>query len=239
MAVLVLAYYLLWMKFGGVPKVRHLLPVIPLLLICLAVLGIKAGGTAMRAPMFLATALSLLINFGAHALFSLPYMKFHLAGQDRDAFLADHLRGYPAVMAVNALPDATHVYVWDRQLQYHIRPPTFFAAPYTQKLIDSGAGTVEPERFLAQLRAQKISHLMETVNFYPETAGTVEAAIRMLAERACLSRIRTVPYPHFRSRTLRIHGASPQSIDIWRLNADCGLGNQRRGQIGKDLSVVQ
>ncbi len=219
--VLLLAYYLLWMKFGEIPKVRHLLPMIPPLLTCLTVAALAGDQAAVRRPMALAAVLSLAVNFAAHGLFSKAYLAHSFSGKSRETFLTENLVGYPVVPLVNALRDVSRVYVWDRQLQYYIRPPTFFAAPYTQALIDGRDGHVEPHRFYRQLRGQGISHLVMRDIVEKAELKTVYGAMPILASWGCLSLEKSVAYVRYSSRTLKSLWKNKEMLNVWRVASSC------------------
>ncbi|HEC90352.1 MAG TPA: hypothetical protein ENI55_01665 [Alphaproteobacteria bacterium] len=237
-SVAVVVFYLLWIKFGAIPKPRHLLPIIPALLIPLQVAAQKGfAGPGGRRALVLAGVLSLAVNFAAQGLFSKAYLEYFFSGRNSDAFLSENLRGYPVVPVVNATPDVRRLYIWERQLQYYIKAPTFFSAPYSQALIDARDGRVTPDRFYAQLKAQKISHLL--LPEYDKATGiekdTINTAVADLASRNCLERLSSTPYSLFGSRTLKSPNTKTGNMILWRLMPDCppsGTTDKKNGRGG-------
>jgi len=222
-AVAVIAFYLLWMQFGGIQKPRHLLPIIPALMICLHVAAVRGNFSVAAKPVALAGLLSLSINFAAHGLFSKNYLAHFFSGARAESFLEQNLRGFPVVSAVNAVPDVTFLYIWERQIQFYLKAPTFFSAPYSQALIDSRGGRVLPEKFYSQLRAQGISHLLLPQSQEDSDAKTVMTAAAKLSDRRCLSLIAKYPYSLFGSRTLKSTTLSIGHMYLWKVIPGCPL----------------
>ncbi len=222
-AVLVFGQYLMWMKFGVIPKVRHVLPVIPPLLLCLTVAATSQTVRWARRPMALAVMLSLAVNFAAHGLFSREYLKHVLSGESREAFLTRNVFAYPIVPAINALTDATGVFIWSRQLQFYIRPRVFFAAPLMQVMIDTRYGRMVPETFLEQLKRQGISHLaLNREDGVPEPGSLMES-VRTLRDGGCLALVESVDFERFSSRSLKSLSKQSATAEIWRIDYGCGV----------------
>ena len=158
-AIVVILFYTLLMTFGSLPKVRHLLPFVPAILLCLVVTSISCSLPSVRNVLAGGFAIALILNLFAHFMFSRPYLIYHFQGKDREQFLSDNLLAYAGVKEVNRHSDITRLYIWDRHLSYYINPPTFFAAPFDQILIDSRIGHVVPVKFFNQLKE---------IGFYPE-----------------------------------------------------------------------
>ncbi len=219
----VLFFYVLWLNFGGIPKVRHLLPVVPGLMACLLVAAHAFATRFGAKAAFAALALSLILQLGVLGIFSKTYAAYHFGGTDRDAFLADNVRGYAGAKALNALADVGRVYVWERQLTYYLKPPSFFAAPFDQVTIDGRPGYVTPGRFYRQLRAAGITHLLVQEYSGDMKTKDVGLAIVGLAEAGCLAKVETVPVRFFASRTLKTMNTRDLDMLIWRVQDACPL----------------
>lgn len=221
-AIIVILFYTLLMTFGSLPKVRHLLPFVPAILLCLVVTSISCSLPSVRNVLAGGFAIALILNLFAHFMFSRPYLIYHFQGKDREQFLSDNLLAYAGVKEVNRHSDITRLYIWDRHLSYYINPPTFFAAPFDQILIDSRIGHVVPVKFFHQLKKQKISHLLLRSSGRSLPKSVVSAAVE-LSKADCLELINRIDYQRFSSRTLKINSGPHQSLDLWKLMPKCSV----------------
>jgi hypothetical protein len=217
--VVIVLYYFLWLHFGGVPKVRHLLPVLPLILMGVTILA-RAGltsGLADRStfPLALALAASLAINFAAFGFYSLPYVKYAADGFPSGKFLRERLNGYPAAAALNRMPAVKKVLITYRGFLYYIDPPSLFVFPHVQKQIRVAPGKVDPSQFWNEVKRAGITHILTdrpvSMSFGPKS---VESAIRFLEEHGCLTRLRRIELPWHQSRTLHSLQSSSRAFEI-------------------------
>ena len=136
-AVLIGTFYLLWINFGVIPKVRHLLPISAPLLLCLLVAAVRGGGTVVLRPLALAFVLTLAVQTAAQGLFARSYIKRLVAGEERNAFLARVVTDYAPVPWINSNPDIDKLLLFDRQLRYYVRVPWASAHPQHRTCIHS------------------------------------------------------------------------------------------------------
>ena len=220
-AVLIVVFYVLWAKFGGVPKVRHLLPVMAPLMLLLVVSAVRVGGMAVARPMVAAAGLTLILQIAAQGLFTKTYVHRWLAGEGRDAFLLRVLGDdYAPVIWINANADSIkRLLLFERHWLYYVRVPTYFVHPITVAAIETRDGRMEADRFLVQTRALGVSHIMDN---YPDGAppGSFTHTMFELRDRGCLALEKTFQIHRFTSRTLRTR--SPEAIRkaIWRLSPE-------------------
>lgn len=220
-AVMIGVFYLLWIQYGVIPKVRHILPVLPAILLCMTVAGVASWGRVGLRPLGLAMLLSLGVNYGAHGLYSKEYLRYLATGMDSEVFLERNLFGYDLAKAINAVPDVSAVYIEERHLQYYVKARTFFSAAGKQMMIDNREGHIDPNRLATQLKQQNISHLaVHHADQPPEPRG-LRAAVRALSAKGCLIHVETVDYNRYLSRTLKNLTLLRSRADIWRLNANC------------------
>ena len=218
-AVLALAYYLIWMSAGMAPKVRHLLPAVPALVL---VVGVAAHRYRPgRAALALAAGLSVAIGLLGQAVFAKLPIQYVLSKQTRAAFLERSVVGYPLVAPLNALPDGSHIYLWDRQIRGLLRHKTFFAGPQFQTLIDARQGYMEPDTFFRQITAQGITHIALRLSDHPRPKSHL-SVLAALQSRGCVLPLQQVRYPRFQSRTLRTRqGERDYTAQIWSVRPDC------------------
>ncbi|HER26751.1 MAG TPA: hypothetical protein ENI69_06545, partial [Rhodospirillales bacterium] len=222
-ALMAVLFYGLWLAFGGIPKVRHLLPILPVFLVCLALAAHKAvdAWPRLRHATTLAMVLSLAVNIAVVGFFARPYIAFALGGFDRNGFLENNVNGYPAVAWLNEQPDIGKVLLTYRAFRFHLRPDNFYAFPGVQKQIEARPGRVEPALLWRQMKELSISHILTdrpvSMSLGPKSMDT---AIRELAGNDCLVRLKEIQTPWRTSRTLATLGGGQLWFDVWRLNLE-------------------
>ncbi|MBT3553116.1 MAG: hypothetical protein HOO19_13920 [Rhodospirillaceae bacterium] len=223
-ALLIFVFYVLWFNFGVIPKIRHILPIIPLLLLCAGVAAASQYTKKYRGAAALAVLLSLAVNFGAHVLFSVEFIRHMVSGETDDSFLDRNVFAYPVVRKINANKDIKGILVWDRQLQYYIKAKSFFVASYAQILIDTRPGRINPKTLFEQLKMQGLSHLaLNTPKSGIGEPGTLLAAVQKLELAGCVVLEEIIPYTRFGSRTLKNLNVSSAQSNIWAVQPQCNL----------------
>jgi hypothetical protein len=224
-ALMVILFYLLWLGFGGVPKVRHLLPILPVVLLCMSVGLLKTirAWPDLCFPISAAMVICLGINLSVVGLFSRPYLAHAVSGFDREVFLNNNINGYPAVAWLNQQNEIVKVLLTYRAYRYHVRPASFYAFPGVQKLIEARVGRVSAGAFWKQMRVLKISHILtDRPTSMSFGKASIDAAIKDLAKAGCLDRMKEIKTPWRISRTLLSLGSRQLQFDVWRLNSvDC------------------
>ena len=226
-AICLAIFYVLWLKFGGIPKVRHLLPVLPVLLLLLAVSAKRVceEWPSLIRPVGLAFLLAIVLNLVALGFFARPYVQYTISNQTRAAFLTDQINGYEAVAWLNRQPDVGNILVMNRHYQYYLARPAFFAFPGIQKIFETRAGRVEAKRFSKQLNDNAITHLLTD---RPVSASrgkaSVDTALDVLATAGCIIPIWQFDVPWHSSRSLPNRKEFSLSLEIWRVKGQgCSL----------------
>lgn len=220
-ALMAVLFYVLWLGFGGIPKVRHLLPIIPVVLVCLAVGSEKAieAWSWLRLPSSLAMVLALAVNVAVVGLFARPYVVHALTGFDRESFLENSINGYPAVVWLNRQDGIEKVLLTYRAYRFYVRPASFFAFPGVQKQIEARVGRVETGSFWKQMRGLGISHILtDRPTSMSFGTASVDEAIRELAGAGCLVRLKEIQTAWRTSRTLPSLRLGQHWFDVWQLN---------------------
>ena len=219
-AVCLAIFYVLWLKFGGIPKVRHLLPVLPVLLLLLSVSARRACEIrpGFSRPAGAAFMLAIVLNFTALGFFVRPFARYAFSDQTRAAFLAQQINGYEAVEWLNRQSDVGKVVAMNRHYLYYIEPPAFFAFPRFQKIFETRAGSVHAASFFWQLSENGITHIL-TDRPVSSSRGeaSVDTALDVLAAADCLDPIRQFDAPWHTSRTLPSRMKNQLSLEVWRV----------------------
>ena len=223
-AVMIAVFYALWVQFGGVPKVRHLLPLMPPLMLLVAAAGLKVDGAAR--PLALALGLSIVLQVAGQGVFTRTHMARMLAGEDKAAFLARTFGDeYGPVQWINANAGRIgRILMTERHLLYLVQAPAVVLHPATAPVMEIRDGRVAAGPFYARARALGLTHIVdEHGEESPEPATFTHALVR-LGEHGCLEREAAFQVRRFHSLTLRTARMEPVNKVIWRLTPEaCAL----------------
>ncbi|MEK9754505.1 MAG: glycosyltransferase family 39 protein [Rhodospirillaceae bacterium] len=216
--------YAVWFFIGPSQRLRHLLPVYPLLLICFAVAAERA---ARRLPALLPAlaggiAAVIVVQMMAVGLYSLNYVRYALSGFDREAFLRRNLSEYGAVaQASKLLGPGDRLLVSTRQLVYQFDVPVFYANQYQQDIVGIHARIVEPDRLWHQMRRQKITHMLVPYTEDSEIPKSPERkyarVFHDLLSQRCLAVVTEIAANYMTSRTLPGLGMQKNRLTLVRL----------------------
>lgn len=206
-------FFSVWFFSGTVQRIRHLLPVYPLLLIGLYPIAvILVRRTHFALPLAVGIAATIGVQLAGQAVFSYNYARYVLSAETRTQFLFRNVPGATSADWVNQnLPDGTKVAFMNRQLAYLMRRPGFSMHQHIQSVIDSRAATGNDVRFVNQARGQGVTHLLfSTARYSVDNAGgggsEFGKMIRRLIASGCLSKLAEIETVGIRSRTLRQFG---------------------------------
>ena len=215
-AVIVVVFFALWFFIGSSQRVRHLLPMLPLLLLLVTAAARNWCDAPERLrPMAAAVALTLAVQLAGHGLFGLNFAHHVFAGESRDAFLRRNVGDYVAVQWVNAhLQPSKRLYLTIRNLNYLIDIPIYYAHFAGEALIDIRPAAYDPPRFYRQLRKQGITHLLVTEENPPAGTPAYGRQWRGLTRMGCTETIKRLKINSFASRTLPTLSKGERSILI-------------------------
>jgi len=221
---IVLLFYALWFFTGASQRVRHLLPVLPLFLLCISAAAYRyAADTHLKRPLMAACAATLALQLAGDGLFSKKYVAHLARGEGREAFLARNISLYAPVPWINGnLGPGDRLLTIERQHFYFLNVPYFFASPHTQAAVDLDPGQRDPDRLFGQLRSQGVTHAL----LPPDPAAErrrYPAPFNILAEADCLVPLASIPSRRLGSRTLPGLGAFSWTMDVVKLKTGgCG-----------------
>ncbi len=236
-ACVVLLFYTLWFFLGTAQRVRHLLPVYPLLLLCVLVAAARwqtrvALARPWRNPVLGVVLLSLAIQLAGHGLFALSYLTRLADGEDRDAFLSRTLANHsPAVPWINAsLSSSDRLLLSERQLIYHLDVPLFYGHPHFQAEVDSRPNAFDPPKFWRDARRLGITHVLfrgTLSDDHPvdDTDG-LRTQVLALAKAGCARSLQVFTGRDFASRTLQTIASADLRLTLAALTpGGCPLAN--------------
>ena len=229
-ALVVALYYGFWFFSGSSQRVRHLVPIYPVALMLVAVLACRwTQATNQTKPLILATMLTIGIQMGGHGVSSLNYARHIFSGESRDAFLLRNLAGYESVKMINRLlGPMDRILIMNRQLNYHIQVPYYYANINLQAQVNILPGADDPALYYRQLRGQSVTHILSTVFRTGATLVDKKAngsyQWQALLALDCAEEIGRVGYRGIESRSLGVWSNSDSQQSIVRLGGpDCSL----------------
>lgn len=182
------AFYLAWFLIGASQRVRHFLPVYPLLLLCLTVASVRAcqAWPSTIKPLSAAVALTAGLQLTIHAVFTLKYAQYVFSHETREAFLSRNIGSYSAVASLKAhLRKEDRLLYLERQLAYYL-PLTYFRGHHAiEPRIDLRPSARDVGRFWDELAAERITHLFVTPFQSNSPQGGYEYLADQLVKLGC------------------------------------------------------
>lgn len=216
--LIAILFYAAWFFSGNSQRVRHLVPIFPLVLICLSVAAQRwAAISGYLRPLILATILTIGLQFGGHGIFAMNYARHVYSGENRDQFLVRNIGAYEAVHWINDNLGATDkIYSMLRHVNYLLEVPNYYAHFLQETLTDIRPTSDNPERFFRQLRKLGITHIL-TSSTDENGQATGFGQWKSLTARNCLDLIKSVQIITRGSRTLPIISKSRQQFGIYKI----------------------
>lgn len=225
-AAILAIFYLVWFMTGSSQRVRHLVPLYPLLVIVVLTAAEHwARASRMLRPLSGLVALVLLLQLAGQAVFSVSFARHVFSGESRQAFLHRSVTHHDVVPWINAnLSKQDRVLVWQRWLNYLFEAPYFYAHFATEVQVDVNPEADDPLRLLAQLRSQGITHLLSPhrKDETPATAPPAKGLFlwRALEKMGCLERVAEVDTQGMGSRTLPHLVHAPTVTVVLKVRSD-------------------
>jgi len=220
-ALLAILFYTLWFFVGSSHRIRHLLPIYPLLLLCAFVASAYwSEATNNRGLLVVAVLFTLGLQLVGHSLFTISYAQRILTGQTQSEFLARNVvYGGVALWINQNLSVENKVFIAERQLIYLVDVPVFSAHRYHQALVDILPDTMNTARFVMQLRDIGVDHLL--VRNWPTQAPQVRGGFRAmsweLVNKGCARIVKQFSEATYASRTLPAINTYAVSLVLLRL----------------------
>lgn len=223
MAGLVVLFYFLWFPLGGSQRVRHLLPLWPLLLLLLVVGCRRAmdDGFALNCAKGIA-AVVILIQLAGAAMGNRWYLT-HL-GQPEADFFRPVSGYYPVVEWANASLGPTDKLLNPyREINFLLNVPFYHSHPVDQALVDILPSKADPRRFWQQVRALSITHVPVAPSLSSQVSEEQRTplwlSIQQLSENGCAQVVATLQGRQVQSKSTG--GAEAISVfDVLRLTPE-------------------
>jgi hypothetical protein len=202
-----LIFYTVWFLFGPSQRVRHFLPLYPLLIIAITIASVRAiqAFRVLRTPIILAAISVVALQIAGHGLFSLNYAKHVLGQESRNDFLVRNINAYEAVTWINNhLSKDDKVMTTYREHGYLLDIPYFYPPGATQSVINLLPDATDVALFSKQLLQQNITHVFRTMpDEGTRPTGGADFLVQAALDRECLELVKTFNTPRIASRTLQ------------------------------------
>jgi hypothetical protein len=225
-AAVILLFYGIWFFTASSQRVRHLLPIYPLLLILVTIAAAAWAQSRSRLmPLVAAVSLVVMVQTAGQAIAARNAVLHMVTGGDREAFLADNVHRYQIVPWINRNlgPDDRLIHGF-RQLNYLFDVGYFFAHPSFQALVDVGPLPLPAARFLEQVRRLGISHMLSApladLAVLKTPASGLNAVARALHAAGCIEPGPVIEVSNRISRALPTIAISSERIQVLRLRSD-------------------
>ena len=224
-ALIALLFYTVWFFTGTSQRVRHLLPVYPLLLIAVTIAAVKASEDLKVSPMLKCGMLIVMvIQLAMHGVFSQASLLRIDKNESRREYLARTVSGYDLVQWVNQnLSSSDRLYTELRHLNYLINIPIYFTHQYQEGLVANTPEENDPAQFWRQLNDLDITHLLvsdgpvENSDGQPLVKGPYQW--RQLVANGCASKIKSLNVRTFSSRTFaQVQPSSSISYSVVKIS---------------------
>ena len=218
-ALIAVLFYTIWFYSSPTQRIRHLLPVLPLIFITVSVAAERfAAHRAALKPLIAAFALTIILQLGGHALFSMKSVRYMTSGESRDQYLARTVSWYEAVPWINAnLGAGDKVLSMVRWYVYLLDVPYYWAHEQTQSLVHLLPGAKDAGLFFRQARAQGVTHVLSWPELPGEQGPTLNWLIDNLEARGCLSPVQSFSGWRFASRTLPVLSKEVPQYTLYKM----------------------
>ena len=194
---IILASYGVWYLFGPSQRVRHLLPLMPVLLVGLTVAATRIP--TLSRPLSAGIAVVLALQAAGAGLYGLNYLRHWATGESREDFLRRNVVAYDLAAWLNShLPSGGKVVVQQRQLNYLLDVNFFYAHGYDQAELEIRPDNTDPALFWAQLRRIGATHVVARGQGGDPLSSLTEGLI----QANCAAPFGQIAVRNFGSRTL-------------------------------------
>ncbi len=227
-ALIAFLFYIIWFFSGSSQRIRHLLPILPLILICLAVPAQRLTAKYnVDRPLFAAIILTIFLQLSSHGLFTLKSARYVFSNETRDNYLERTISWYQPVQWINEnLTKKDHVLSMVRWYEYLLNVPHYWAHQYTQSLVNLIPETNNVGLFVQQIQKLEISHILQWPSPSEQENGTEKSSdvllnqyIDKLQMANCLIPVKTFKVRRFASRTLPSHTTYSATTTLFKFTS--------------------
>ncbi len=210
-------FYTIWFFTTPTTLVRLLLPVYPLILLCMicGAARFTAAIPTTRLVIWSGIALLLLTQVAGQVLFTKKFTAYLFAGQSETTFLKQNISGYDVVIWLNEHLSATdRVMVSHRDWLYLLDMPHFMAHPRLQSQVQIAGD--DSKLFARQLESTGITHVVVSdLNAAAPDRSSIWNHMQRLVKAGCAGQLTAIDIPTFASRTMPQLSTASRTIFVF------------------------
>lgn len=227
-AAITVLFYSEWFLMASSQRLRHMLPVYPLLLLCVAVTAERwARASGNLRPLAGAVAITLALQAGGVAVYSANYARHLLSGESRNDFLARNVSTYVPIPWINShLTGGDRVFTTLRWANYLLDVPIHYGHHVIDAQVDVRLDAQDSWTFYDQLRSVGVTHVL-FAGSVPGAVSVAQNLVFTLRDAGCLRVDQTFDAWLVRSRTLD-QAKVPVGVTLFSLDPlGCPTGQPR------------
>lgn len=217
----VVGFYFTWFLFGAAQRIRHYLPIYPLLLVCLLAAMARAHDAWpwLRKHGIVVVGLALAFQLSIHAVFAINPARYVLGGETRDDFLRRNVNAYDAAIWINNNlgPNDRLLHI-ERQLVYYLPIHSFYAHGSLEPRVDTRLAARDVGRFWDEMAIEGITHVLAQ----PHDSRISPVGYAYMADRlvalGCAHEIARVNALTLSSRTIVLPAGPPYVLRVLYLD---------------------
>ena len=233
LALVAILFYTFWFFTASSQRIRHLLPVYPLVLIGLTVATHRmlAKWDAAK-PFCLILIFVVSIQLAGHAIFTVKFIKYLISPESRSQFIARNVPLSSPVGWINKnLNQENRIFIDTRYLIYLIKVPYFYGHKFHQAQINILESANDPIAFYDQLNRQGVDHILVS-NWLDDPIQRQDSGLLGLSSSVlaanCAEVVHKFKSDRFLSRTLpTLHVAHQSGVVLRLMHDECRLKNPR------------
>ena len=161
--IISIIFYSLWFFSETSQRIRHLLPILPLVLICFTVASNKIFSSINYfRPLGAGVALIIFVQVGIQSVFSIKTVTHLFSGESRERFLERTVNWYePVGWANKNLSSSSKILSEMRWYSYLLKPSHHYGHPYYQALVNLlPQKTINTKTFVNEIKSLNITHII-------------------------------------------------------------------------------
>tara|TARA_Y100001968_G_scaffold243432_1_gene227306 strand:- start:1936 stop:3837 length:1902 start_codon:yes stop_codon:yes gene_type:complete len=221
-AIVSFTFYSLWFFSETSQRVRHLLPILPLILICFTSVSCRVICTKKEfRSVFYGIALIVFFQLGIQSVASIKSFRYLFSGESREEYLLRTVNWYEPVKWMNKnLSKSDHVLSEMRWYSYILKPRHYYGHSHYQAQVNLLPNKIDFPLFVDQLKTLKITHVISWPSLDPKRSSRpLNFYLKSLSERGCIIPLKKFSFKYKASRTFWFN-KNPDLVNtvLYRIN---------------------
>lgn len=217
-------FYTIWYIFGPSQRIRHLLVVYPIVMLCVLAGAARFadGLNVTRRIVIAGVAAVVALQLGGQALFSKKFFDYLMTDQTQAQFLKSNIGGYAVVEWINRhLGKDDLVLVANRDWLYWLDTPYYYSNTFHQLQLPLYPTKFDLPGYIRQIREAGITHLATaklTIDIDPKARPADFVA--ELERLGCIRQVADIDARSISSRTLPLLKTANRTFLMFKISPD-------------------